>query len=287
MDDKIKNREVKAMEKIKYETLNDLNGYQNLEIDTSDYVVCHQPLFHGTTRKAIDCDPKEMEKIHDQALLILKTVKSYYLENESKPGFLDLIEKYHKKSGNHIFCDELTLTIGEIHVYEYGNLYVTTNFLSALNYSLMGFGELAKRAYYNAIALKELNIDLGISDAVNFIVEEYNQFKDSERVVLMLENVLFEDLSDEAGNPLIFKDKNGLNNHFYCKQAYNSKVTERSVRSHNYRVKNLNKYTFKLINKCLFRIGIKCFTKIKEVDKFLSERSSHNYRITNAEMYDL
>ena len=275
------------MEKIKYSVLENLNDYKNLKIDTSDFKICRQPLFHGTTRLALDSGPEVMEKIHEQSLTILKAVKQYYQDHMSDPRFFDRLDEYHKKSGNHHFCDAVTTTIGDIRNFSYGDFYVTTNYLSALNFSCLSMGELGKRAYYNAIALKELKIDLGIDEAIDYIIEKHNQFVNSERVILLIDDILFEDLYTERGYPVLSQDENGNPDYFMCELAYDSEVSESIQNNNNYRVNNLKKYTFKLIKQPLFREGIGCFTEIKDYNAFLATSYLFNRSMTNADFYKI
>lgn len=272
------------MEKIKYIALDNLDSYKNLVIDKEDYVVCRQPLFHGTTRMAIDCDPEEIKRIHEQALIAIDVYKSYLEENEDKPGFQEWLHNHHKRFVNQ---DWTLQQVGHANNYQYGDFYVTANYLEALRFSMAGFGELGQMAYRCAVALKELNVDFGINETIDFIIDEYNRFQNSERVVLVLENVLFEDLLRESGEPLILVDENGESDYFDCEDLYNAKVSERMIYCKNYRVKNLNKYTLKLINKTFFKEGIGYFTQIGDVEKFLSKSRFDNHLITNAEFYGL
>ena len=271
------------MEKIKYTILDNLNEYKNLAIDKEDYVVCRQPLFHGTTRMAIDCDSNVIERIRNQALIVINAYKSYIKENIDKPECQEWLNNHHKR-----FVDQeyVISQVGHANSYQYGDFYVTTNYLEALRFSMAGFGELGQIAYRCAVALKELPVDLGVNDAIDFIIDEYNRFQNSERVILVLENVLFEDLLNELGYPIIYKNENGKRDYTNCKEIYRTKVASaHQIFSRSYRVKNLNKYTLKLINKPLFREGIKCFTQIEDIEKFMSD--IYWYPITYAEYYDI
>ena len=274
------------MEKIKYIELDNLSDYRELKIDTTDLVTCRQPLFHGTTRLAID-HPDLMESINHHGAIILKAVKQWYLSKCNEPGFYDELDAFCDRTKNHAFCDAVTTTFGTVSNFSYGDFYLTTNYLSALTFSSLKLGELGKRAYYNALGVKELGLNLGIEESIDYIVDIYPQFENSERVILMIDNALFDDLTTERGHPLLFINKKGEKDYFFCQRAYDSEVSETVEDNNNYRLLNLSKYTFKLIRKEFFREGIGCFTLIKDYEKYLSKPSSMNFRIMNAEKYKI
>lgn len=267
------------MEKINYINIDEksLMNYFGKEIDTSDMKVCRKPLFHGTSLAALECDLNEIKLIHDHSIKIMKAVKEYYFSNEKNKEIVSTINEY-RKTRNTYFCEEHTLTFGEMHNYEYGDFYVTINFLYAVTFSNIKIGEVARFAYFNAVGLRDLKIDLGIEESINYIISEYNKFKDSPRVILMIENISIEDLLTESGDDV---------DSFHLELIYDASITEHGGMRKNFRIKNLSKYVVKLIPEKLFYKGLKIFTQIKDVDSFLQSYYPEDYRFTNSEYYKI
>lgn len=275
------------MEKLKYDVLENLDDYVNKEIP-HDATVCRRPLFHGTTRFAIDADPAVLSAFYDHCKTIVQKARVYSRALPDKEAFhksLDRLIEEKKISVDwaHVY------TFGTLRDYSYGDFYVTTGYLRALHYRKNAGGELGKLAYNVALALEYLGIDLGIEESVSFVKKLYPSFAESESVVLIAENVAFSDLFTEHGDPFL-PDKDSP---WYAEDVVFSltEIYEEEIESEgkssvdSYRVAHPENYRFKMIPSALLREGIGLFTKISDVDRFLESPTSFDLRRKNAEDY--
>ena len=236
-------------EKINYSRLgvNDLKSYSDFAVDKTDLLICRSPLFHGSTEKAIDCNPEIMQLIHDHSLIIIKAAKDFYAKNSNDPAFKNELKDYVENTGNDVFCDGVTCEFGISSLYSYGDFYVTTNFEAAMDYAELTFGELALRAYYNACGLRTFKANADIEASISFIIDKYDEFKNSPKAVLLLRNVSFDDLRSEGGHP--------LNSDRQRKRIYEADA----VVNCNLRVMNVFQYTLELFSEDLFAEAKQCF----------------------------
>ena len=108
---------------------------------------------------------------------------------------------------------------------------------------------------------------MGVNESIQYIIDEFEKIKENKSVILMLENVSFDDLRMENG---CFLDED-----YMREMVYDAEVNEYVQTNCNLRVNNIGRYTMKLIPEELFVEGVGCFTQIKDVERFLSSTEAH------------
>lgn len=182
------------------------------EIDFLDTIKCDweernyqyfvRPLFHGTRRYALECSKEEIAKIKEYSLIIIK-----FIQKIEKTISLDVVGQYFKrKKERNCFASAVVSQIEKSSLYQYDSLYLTTSIYRAISFSKNACGEIGQTAYDNAIAIKELGIetnDIKIDEAIDYIIKTVPKFKESERVVLIFENVNYDDLKSESSGKAV------------------------------------------------------------------------------------
>ncbi|MBO5077382.1 MAG: hypothetical protein J5584_07290 [Clostridia bacterium] len=244
------------MEQLKYEILDNLNDYTGKKT-TYDSILCDHPLFHGTTLFAIEASAEVVSAFCNHCKIVLRKAKKYTLSLNNREAFYESAEHYCQKSKIAPFWhfierfEEL-----EDYGYQYGDFYVTTNYLLALEYSKNAGGELGNLAHNAELLLEDLGIDLDLQESISVLKKNYPLFSESERVILIADKIPFDDLKYERGYTL---------NKDYIDYLYETDFNTNL----SFRLLHPEKYQLKLIRKPLFKEGISCFTDIKDVDSFL------------------
>lgn len=241
------------MEKIKYQEIRFENFKLNNDVEDLRTDVFTKFLFNGSRKVVID-------KSVDELMMMFKqnnTFLSYLKDNIH--GILDamnisLDERYKKI--RYLYRVDI---YDEISNFKYGDLYLSTNFLCAITFSALVGGELYELAYACAIDIKKLGIVFS-DDEINLIMENiinnYYEYEKSEKVILAVKNVDFNDLKTESGSE--------YTEDFLKEYLYENEVTLSVRTNKNVRLSNLNKYTFYLIHEDEFLKFIPLFTNIKE-----------------------
>ena len=140
------------------------------------------PLFHGTRRYSIECDQSLIDDMRKHCHIILEHARDYYKTLDAKT--FDEYNEYARKNKLKYFAHYLVLSFGKYSNYEYKDFYMTSKFEKdyLLAFTKYGFGEIGEFAYHNVLGLKHYNIDLGINDSFDFILNHYNDFKNSELI---------------------------------------------------------------------------------------------------------
>lgn len=248
------------MQKINYIEIQDLDeiGYDLNKINYDHFV---HPLFHGTRMAALECPSDEIEKMQQCSRKIIDFILKVFFEE--KTISFEEIENYKEKNPKSRFVSAILPQLKISTLCEYGNLYLSTQFREAADYARFGCGELCQMGYDNAVGIIENNIK-GYSDdtrkAIDYLLENYPKFLNSEKVVLVYENVKFSDLYTERGYPYVEEDEN------YTKENIEELYSDyrESFSYCRLRLKcEDNKYTPKLIRENLFSKAKKSFYKLQ------------------------
>jgi len=251
------------MEKINYQEIR-FDNFELINDDVEDLRtdIFTKFLFNGSRKVVIDKSVDELTMMFKQN----NTFLSYLKDNIH--GILDamnisLDERYKKI--RYLYRVDV---YNEISNFEYGDFYLSTNFLCAITFSALAGGELYELAYACAIDIKELNIVFS-DDKINLImkniINNYHEYEKSEKVILAVKNVDFNDLKTESGSEYT-KD-------FLKERLYENEVTLSAQTNNNVRLSNLNKYTFYLIHEDEFLKFIPLFTNIKESEVYKLKNS--------------
>ncbi len=230
---------------------------------------CRIPLFHGTTAYAFEADEetrKEFRKACDIVMRFAKEIAQRKIISD---------EEYYPytRNKNSYFLDTTVYLYGSSS-YEYDDFYLTTSYSNALIFAHVPCGELGNNAYYQCVGFKDFNIELPkeVQAASNVVTATYVKYRDSEKIILVYEDINFSDLYGEKGYNFL-PDKSNENYDFLSRHAietlYESEVDDCSVWGENLRIKNPNDYTGYIMKENLFREGFKVFTNVTDVDKFI------------------
>lgn len=168
------------------------------------------PLFHGTRKYAVECDPTLIEMMRKHCVIILEKARDYYNSLDSQT--YDKYWEYRKVSKLQYFASHLVLTFGGLSNYQYGDFYMTRRFDETylLRFTTYGCGEIGRFAYDNILGLKHFNIDLGINESMEFVLKHYPDFINSEQVVLILNDYKLDELKGESGGK-VYEIEDGVN----------------------------------------------------------------------------
>ena len=200
------------------------------------------PLFHGTDKKVLHLDNKEISKIKKNNKISLLTLFNLLMINHFNPFSDDFSvkspldpnkeikkqkAKEFEKKGELLFGQEVYWNI--VHAIEhassiakenktlwnYDYFFVTSGLRRAHSYATKSawYGKLGYFTHWLYVAVKELNISLtNITEeereAIEFIESIFNNV--SEPIILCINNLKIEDLKDEDGKSttLVFSTQN-------------------------------------------------------------------------------
>ncbi len=220
-------------------------------------------LFHGTRKGPIDESMEKIETLHNECDAFMSYLKENIFRILSEMG-LSSEEQYEK------LHQLLRVEIYKKTMFEYGVFYLTLNYLLAMAFSAYEAGELCDSCYQNAMDIKKPGIvfeDEKINGLMERIIEKHEEYGKTEKVVLAVPNVLFDDMQFEGGS--LGKDLLRTN-------LYYGKVDLRSSCNQNMRLNNPGSHEFLLIHENEIKRFIPLFTGIKkeEVDEL---RNSYIY----------
>lgn len=249
------------MEKVNYVEVNYGDIKKHNKLDTLDLVKFTNYLFHGCRRGMIDESLNKLTDFSTKADIFISYLKDNINNILDKKG----IDPEGKIRGL-----ERVYVHKKIKNFEYGDFYLTSSYLTAIRFSKNGAGELGELAYLCAIDIKKLGIefeDKNINEISDYIINKYNQYSKTEKVILAVDNVSFDDLRYEKGNEI---------DDYYKKFLYkNNKVSLTRESIFNFRLKNLGKYKFYLIKEDDFLKFIPLFTNIKEDEMESYKKKNH------------
>lgn len=238
-----------------------------INYDVFDETTCRIPLLHGTRRYALQASKEEREKFYSECNIVMDFAKKIAYSNIISE---ETIEEYRKQH-NPRFLNVLVYTKG-INKFTYGDFYVTTSYSSAISFAHNVGGELGDTAYAQCLGLLHFNVELDntVSSAVKIVMEEYQKYLNSEKVILVFYGVRFEDLTQEGGGRFLIESNkpNSIEyNRKRIEKLYNSADTDTVTNNQNFSLANIDTYTVYVIDEKLFKEGFSIFTKIVDVEK--------------------
>ena len=233
------------------------------------------PLFHGTRMYALQVNEEDRKRFYIACDRIVSFAKKLIW---NCPVADDKLEEYILTK-NPLFLG-VVVSQYKTAAYEYGSFYVTTSYPTAITFANNCGGELGQWAYAQCVGFLDFQIDLDteMRDAVAIVMEEYEKYATSEKVVIVFSNVRLADLQTERGKPFLSYDENGgldeSYNAYMMGMLYETEVTDCSECAYSFRLQKCDTYTTYLIRQKNFKEGIPVFTKVQDVDKYLKWNDS-------------
>lgn len=240
-----------------------------LSININDAKSCKIPLFHGTRRYALQVAEADRNRFYEACKTVMLFAQKLAFSDKIDN---DALESYQRTT-NPLFLATVVYGFGRSHSYEYGDLYVTSGFSTAFSYTHNVGGELGEWAYRQCEGFKHFSIDLDEStlEATKIVIEEYEKYRNSEKVILIYYGIKFTDLLHEGGSPFWFDDEYMQEDIEYL---YEDAIeTDYSQANTALRLINPDAYTAYILPEKDFRKGFKIFTKIQDIDEFIK---NHN-----------
>ena len=258
------------MEKIV--NIKNLEELKQIAISCDD--VCKIPLLHGTRRYALQTTEKERERFYSACNIVMDFAKKLATSDEiDEEKVLEYQRKYNPN-----FLNILVYTKG-ISKFTYSDFYVTSSYSSAISFSHNVGGELGNTAHAQCLGFRYFNIalDEAVSSASKTIIEEYQKYLESEKIIIAFYGVKFEDLLQEDGTDFLIAadtpQQEAYNIHI-IKRLHKSIDTDSLTTNANFRLVNLDTYTKYVIGEKLFKSGFSIFTQISDVEKKIK---NHNF----------
>jgi hypothetical protein len=150
---------------------------------------------------------------------------------------------------------------------------VTPGFSTAFSYAHDAGGELGERAYRQCEGFNHFAIELDehTLEATKIVIEEYEKYRNSEKVILAYFGVKFTDLLHGGGSPFWHDDEYMQEDIEYL---YEDAIeTDYSQANTALRLINPDAYTPYIIPEKDFIKGFEIFTKIQDIDKFIEDHN--------------
>lgn len=225
------------------------------------YKKCPEPLFHGTREWSLNVDEDTQKNFSSCCDIVLKFAKAFF----EKDGSQSIIDDYQKKTKNKYseFAGVAALSYGESKSFEYGAFYVTNNINLAIRYSQNSGGELGELAYQNTVPLLEIGIEIpnDVLAACKTIIAEYEKYKNSEPILLLLVDCNWDDLYWEKGSAFWKKQSDEPLEAQYTRNKEDIDLFfGEEADQGSFRIHNIEKYT-------LFAVKENLFNECKETFK--------------------
>ena len=233
---------------------------------------CKIPLFHGTRRYALEVSSDERTRFYNACKTVLKFANEYFRSDKIN---WKTVQEYRKT--NLLFMKAEVVSNYGRPSYEYGDFYLTSSFVNAIQFSNNEAGELGKYAFGQCKGFADLGIELepNVLEAVKIVEEEYPKYSQSERVILVFYAVDVLDLYTESGGAYADMLNRLGESKFKLKleTLYEDCQEEDNCRfGQNFRLKNVSKYAPLQMVEEKFKSGFKAFTKIKDIDKYIKDK---------------
>jgi hypothetical protein len=234
---------------------------------------CAIPLFHGTRLHALTEKDEDRERFRAACKQVISFARNLLSDTVINASAL----KEYQLSKNQLFLDAVTIQ-QKNSFYQHGDFYLTSGYPRAITFTKHAGGELGQWAYHQCLGFEDFNIPLDqqTADAVKVVFEEHQKYQDSEKVVLVYQNVKFDDLRTEGGDPYLFQsgdeNQNEAINTARLAALYKSNVTDHSGRQINFRLVNPEAYTAQLIHQEDLKVGFAVFTKVTDVERYIREK---------------
>ncbi len=224
---------------------------QDLKSQQMDYEFCTRPLFHGTRKYAIEVsEEKRLEffkACYEVALFAKKLI-----------------------SIGKIKYNIVIMQVGENSAFEYGDLYLISTYTTAISYAHNIAGELGKNVFLICEEIKRACVELDdrMQMLIDMVMKEYENYKVSEKIILVYMNVKFVDLYTCGGSPFIDVDDVEYTQ-YMIEELYNEKEKLGYLPNTSFRLKNPEQYEAYIIKEKDLRNGFAAFTNIIDVDGHL------------------
>lgn len=227
------------------------------------------PLFHGTRRYALQITDEKRERLMSVCQQVISFANKYYYSGNVD---WDRLEVYQREKD----IQFLSTVVSQYNLsdYQYGDFYLTTSYKTAIGFSCYAGGESGSNAYSQIKGFETWKIELDETTkaAAKIVVEEYERYCNSEKVILAFFGVKLTDLYSRGGSPILMNDSEEELKE--VKERYEKGVDEDSFqRNHQFRLADPSEYTAYVLGENKFRDGFTVFTKISNVDQAIQ---SHN-----------
>lgn len=252
---------------LKTKEIKDTNDLSSININ--DTMSCKIPLFHGTRRYALQVAETVRNRFYEACNTVMRFAQELDFRDKIDKDELAL---YQRKT-NPLFLEAVVYAFERCRSFEYGDLYVTPGFSTAFSYAHDAGGELGERAYRQCEGFNHFAIELDehTFEATKIVIEEYEKYRNSEKVILAYFGVKFTDLLHEGGSPFWHDDEYMQEDIEYL---YEDAIdTDYSQANTALRLINPDAYTPYIIPEKDFRKGFEIFTKIRDIDEFIK---NHN-----------
>ena len=218
----------------------------------NDYVFCSRPLFHGTRRYAIEVCPQKRLEFFDACYKVALFARKLILEKK-------------------IEYNIVIMQVGVNTAFEYGDLYLIDTYTTAISYANNVAGEIGKNVFLACKNIKQagINLDATMQRLVDRVMQEYENYEASEKIVLVYQNVKFTDLYTIGGSSFIEPDDEEYTR-FMIDDLYYEKEKLGRFPNTSFRLKNVEKYEAYIIREADLRKGFKSFTEVDDIDKHLT-----------------
>ena len=161
--------------------------------------------------------------------------------------------------------------------YQYGDFYLTTSYQTAIGFSYYVGGEFGSNAYSQIKGFEAWKIepDETTKAAAKIVVEEYEKYHNSDKVILAFFGVKLTDLYSRGGHPILMDDSDTELKE--TKELYEDGVDTESFRfDHQFRLINPSAYTAYVLEESKFREGFSAFTKISNVELTIQNHNTYS-----------
>lgn len=252
---------------------NEITSFEELrKIATeNDGLTLGVPLFHGTREYALSVPEDERDTLNRACCTVIT-----FAQRVQQSGQIpyDQWAKYIREE-NSYFLTTVVSGFGKSTLFEYGDMYLTTSYPSAISFSNQVGGELCMNAYYQILGFEHFGISLDgeALEAAKIIRECYEKYASSERVVLVYYGIKITELSEENGSALVRKNEDGTyDENRLCRavrKINRCRVTDSVSVAENYRLCNPEAHTPYIVRERDMRDGFDLFTDIKKLDYYL------------------
>ena len=248
-----------------FKEITDIDELKNLIVKSDSALDI--PLLHGTRRYALQISDEARERFMSACHRVISFANKYYYS-----GNVDWnkLEEYHRNKD----IQFLSTVVSQYNHsdYQYGAFYLTTSYKTAIGFSYYAGGELGSNAYSQIKGFEAWGIELDeeTKTAAKIVVEEYEKYRNSDKVILAFFGVKLTDLYSRGGHPILTEETD--EEFTEVKELYEDGVdTDYLQRNHQFRLVNPSAYTAYVICESKFRDGFSIFTNICDVDSAIKK----------------
>ena len=253
---------------LNFKEITDIDELKNLIVKSDSALDI--PLLHGTRRYSLQISDEKRARFMSACHQVISFANKYYYSDHVD---WDRLEVYHRDEDEQF----LSTVVSQYNLsdYQYGDFYLTTSYETALDFSYYVGGELGSNAYSQIKGFEAWKIELDETTkaASKIVVEEYERYHNSDRIILAFFGVKLTDLYGRGGHPILMEESDEELRE--AKELYEDGVDTDSLQiDHQFRLVNPSAYTAYVICERNFRDGFSIFTNICDVDSAIKD---HNY----------